>query len=317
MRLEKRVGIVADRNLLRHHIPLDVRESPKRMWPLYQRIDEIVAAGEVKRIDAREATEAEISAVHSELYLSQLREHSVSGNPFGYDKDTYLMEDTVYVASLAAGGCLALGDAVMDAELDTGLALIRPPGHHAHNSGGEEGFCFYNNVAIAARYAQQECHCDKILIIDWDYHHGNGTEYSFYEDPSVLFFSTHHWFAYPGTGDPSKHGSGDGYGYTINVPLQPGATDDDIKRAWEENLIPTVETFKPDFVFISAGFDSRKDDLLGCFSISDNCFADLTKMARTIADEYCDSRLVSTLEGGYNVHGCAKAVCAHVGALAE
>lgn len=294
-------GYIFDRQYIDHVLCPGHPESPQRLIEIEKQMKETGLVQEVVEIPFCDDPLPFIRMNHTNAHISSVQRIPTTGP----------------IAEFAVSGILGAVQAVSDGVVQNAFCAVRPPGHHAHNSGGEEGFCFYNNVAIAARYAQQECHCDKILIIDWDYHHGNGTEYSFYEDPSVLFFSTHHWFAYPGTGDPSKHGAGDGYGYSINVPLQPGATDDDIKRAWEENLIPGVETFKPDFVFISAGFDSRKDDLLGCFSISDNGFADLTKMARTIADEYCNGRLVSTLEGGYNIQGLAKAVCAHVGALAE
>ncbi len=212
-------------------------------------------------------------------------------------------------------GALGAVKAVSDGIVDNAFCAIRPPGHHAHNSGGEEGFCYFNNVAIAAKYAQNVLNYEKILIIDWDYHHGNATQDSFYSDPSVLFFSTHNQFAYPGTGDPAMQGEGAGLGYNINAHLDTGATDDDMKRAWEEQLLPKVETFKPDFVLISAGFDSRKDDTLGTFTITDSCFSYITKLALDIADTYCKGRLVSLLEGGYNIGGLALAVEAHISTL--
>jgi acetoin utilization deacetylase AcuC-like enzyme len=221
------------------------------------------------------------------------------------------------IAALAVAGVCGAVRAVSEGSVRNAFCAIRPPGHHADNTGMEEGFCFYNNIAIAARYAQTSCSHKKILIIDWDYHHGNGTEASFYSDPTVLFFSTHHWFAYPGTGDPARTGIGPGKGYNINVPLQPGATDHDIVAAWEKQLLPAAESFNPDFVLISAGFDSREEDLLGCFSVTDAGFTQLTKMALTIARNHCDGRLVSVLEGGYTVQGLASAVVTHVRALMD
>jgi acetoin utilization deacetylase AcuC-like enzyme len=194
----------------------------------------------------------------------------------------------------------------MEGEIKNAFCAIRPPGHHAHDNtahydgrGQGEGFCFFNNVAIAARYAQKVYNCKNILILDWDYHHG------------------HALYAYPGTGSEDKHGTGDGLGYNLNVPFHGYADDSDIIDAWNNKLMPKLDElqFKPDFVFISAGFDSREDDLLGTFSFSDSCFSELTKIAMGIADTHCQGRLISTLEGGYNPEGQAQAVCAHVEAL--
>jgi len=211
------------------------------------------------------------------------------------------------------------------------ISFQQPDQHAAsvmQQTGMEEGFCFYNNIAIAARYAQTmyKNKIKKVLIIDWDYHHGNGTEETFYSDDSVLFFSTHKLHAYPGTGDPSRIGEGKGEGYTVNVPLDSGAGDDTFVKAWDEKLIPVVENFKPDLVLVSAGFDSKYNDYLGDFQVTECGFGRLTKKAMEIADNYCDGRLVSCLEGGYadrdsvysgNVtfNGIAKAVEAHVGTL--
>ena len=193
--------------------------------------------------------------------------------------------------------------------------MPRPPGHHAKNTGQEEGFCYYNHIAIAARYAQQHYDLKKVLIIDWDFHHGNGTEWAFYSDPSVLYFSTHDMFAYPGTGSPSRTGEGDGEGFNINVHLDCGATDDDIINAFQTKLLPAVEQFKPDLILISAGFDSRQDDLLGCHNISDQGFIKLTETVKILANKHCQGKIVSLLEGGYNLQGNASAVTAHINAL--
>ncbi len=181
-----------------------------------------------------------------------------------------------------------------------------------------QGFCFYGNVAIAAKYLREVLGYERVLICDWDYHYGNGTAWAFDKDPSVFFFSTHNWNAYPGSGDPGYTGSGAGEGYTLNVHLGSGARDRDIVRAWDEDLARALSArdFKPDFVLISAGFDSRMDDTLGTFSITDGGFAALTQRAMAIADEHCGGRLISCLEGGYNVDGLGRAVCAHVATLA-
>jgi acetoin utilization deacetylase AcuC-like enzyme len=219
------------------------------------------------------------------------------------------------VAALAVSGSLTAVKAVAEGQVRNAFCAIRPPGHHANNTGEDEGFCFYGNVAIAARYAQQQFGFKKILIVDWDYHHGNGTENAFWEDPTVLFFSTHNWHAYPGTGDPGREGAGPGLGYNINVHFDCGATDDQMVRAFEEKLLSAADRFQPDFILISAGFDSRKDDLLGCFSITDEGFKKLTRIVMDLADSTCGGRIVSLLEGGYNVDGLAMGVEAHVSEL--
>jgi acetoin utilization deacetylase AcuC-like enzyme len=219
------------------------------------------------------------------------------------------------VAALAVSGVLTAVKAVSEGRFRNAFCAIRPPGHHANNTGKDEGFCFYGNVAIAARYAQNQLGFKKILIVDWDYHHGNGTENAFWEDPSVLFFSTHDLHAYPRTGDPNRKGEGLGNGFNINVPLDCGATDDHIVKAFEEQLLSEAERFQPDFILISAGFDSRVDDLLGCFSITDSGFKRLTRIMMDLADSTCEGRIVSILEGGYNVDGLAMAVEAHVSEL--
>ncbi len=190
-------------------------------------------------------------------------------------------------------------------------------GHYANNTGAEEGFCFYSNAAIAAKYAQQVHGFEKVLIIDWDYHHGNGTQNTFYEDPTVLFYSSHDWQAYPGTGDPSLSGAGDGSDLNINVHLECGSKDVDMLVHWDRKLLPAASKFRPDFVIISVGFDSRKDDLLGCFDVTDDAFRRMTRTAMDIANDYCEGRVVSMLEGGYNVDGLSRATAAHVETLLD
>ncbi len=219
------------------------------------------------------------------------------------------------VAEACVRGCLAAVDKVVNNKMDNAFCLSRPPGHHALNTGQENGFCYYNTIAIAARYAQMKYKLKKIAIIDWDYHHGNATEAMFYDDPSVLFFSTHDYFAYPGTGDPARKGSGDGLGYNINVHLPCGTGDSKILDAYENSCVPAVEKFEPDMIFISAGFDSRVNDPLGCFDVTDDGYIELTKMLMQLANKQCEGRIVSLLEGGYNLQGIASAITAHVKTL--
>jgi len=252
------------------------------------------------QIQTRVDVLADLSRIHTAAHVHALKIE------YGKSND---------VALAVVAGILAATDEVCRGSLRNAFCVTRPPGHHARNTGKVEGFCFYNGVAVAARYAQEKYGLKKILIVDWDYHHGNGTEAFFYSDPSVLYFSTHDYFAYPGTGDPAKVGEGAGKGFNINVHLDCKSTDEDIIAAFNEKLLPAANRFKPDLILISAGFDSRQDDLLGCFDISDEGYRQLTKLIMQLADQYCDGRLVSVLEGGYNLDGLASAVKVHVETL--
>ncbi|MFO7980277.1 MAG: histone deacetylase [Candidatus Aminicenantes bacterium] len=292
-------GYIYDEIYKKHILFKGHPESPQRLTAIENRLRETGLSGELKYMTPQKDPMDFIRKIHSNEHISQIKSIPATG----------------LVASKAVSGVLEALDSVCKREVKNAFCSIRPPGHHAQNSGHEEGFCFYNNIAVAVRYIQEKYHHEKILIIDWDYHHGNASESAFYDDASVLFFSTHDWYAYPGTGDPSRIGAGQGKGCNINVHLSPGSGDDVIKKVWDDKLIPVLDDFNPDFVLISAGFDSRKDDFLGCFTITDKGFFDLTKTALQIAGIYCDGRLLSILEGGYNPTGLAKAVASHIEAL--
>lgn len=218
-------------------------------------------------------------------------------------------------AQVGVAMALAATEAVLESRVRNAFVASRPPGHHALDSGREEGFCYYNNIAIAAEHARARYGLSRILICDWDYHHGNATEAFFYRDPHTLFFSTHDVDAYPWTGFADRRGAESGEGYNINVPLPCGARDEDITRAFREHLLPAADRFQPELVLISAGFDSRVDDLLGCFAVSDAGFRELSLLVLEIAERHAAGRVVSILEGGYQPSGTASAVVTHVTAL--
>jgi acetoin utilization deacetylase AcuC-like enzyme len=220
------------------------------------------------------------------------------------------------VARAAVAATLTAVDAVAAGRARNAFVCSRPPGHHARNTGREEGFCFYNHVAVGVRHAQQRHGWRRVLVVDWDYHHGDGTEHFFYHDASVLCLSTHDVDAYPRTGLASRTGAGAGAGLNVNVPLPCGAADDDIVAAFERHLVPAATRFRPDGVLVSAGFDSRAGDWLGCFAVGDEGFARLTRIVVRIAAAHCHGRVVSVLEGGYQRAGLASAVLAHVQELA-
>ncbi|MBD3418867.1 MAG: histone deacetylase [Chitinivibrionales bacterium] len=294
-------GYVHDDRYLEHKLFGNHPESPARLIAIQKAMRRSDLIEDVLPLPLSGDPLAAIKLIHTRKHIDNISARFKKSAP---------------IAELAVKGSLCAVQAVSEGVVRNAFCSIRPPGHHAENTGREEGFCFYNNVAVAAKYAQQVLGYKKILIIDWDYHHGNGTETAFYSDPSVLFFSTHDKRAYPGTGKPSRRGKGDGEGYNINVHLNCGAKDRDVLKAFDDILIPAAEDFKPDFILISAGFDSRKNDLLGCFRFTDIGFLKLTKRVMKLADSYCDGRIVSLLEGGYNVEGLANAVVAHVSTLA-
>lgn len=294
-------GFNFNRIYLEHQLSPDHPESPRRLDVIMHSMEESGLLDELVRVGNSIDAFPWIYQIHTKEHVNSIKTH------YAHSHD---------VALAVVSGVLTTVDQVCAGKLKNAFCATRPPGHHALNTGREEGFCFYNAVAIAARYAQQQYDLRKILIVDWDYHHGNATEAAFYNDPGVLYFSTHDFHAYPGTGDPAKTGTGAGKGYNINVHLPCGTTDGDIISVFEKILVPAAGKFNPDLILISAGFDSRKDDLLGCFEITDAGFVELTRIVMSLADEFCAGRIVSVLEGGYNVAGNASAVVHHVRTLA-
>jgi acetoin utilization deacetylase AcuC-like enzyme len=223
------------------------------------------------------------------------------------DPDTYACAKSYETAKLAAGGTLAAVDEVVGGKLDNAFALIRPPGHHAE-SNRAMGFCLFNNVAIAAGYALKKYKLKKALIIDWDLHHGNGTQHSFYDRADVLYFSTHQFPYYPGTGFVTETGSGEGKGFTVNVPLSTGPGDAEYMEIFKEILEPIALEYKPDIVFVSAGFDIYYQDPLGGMQVTPEGFADLARVVLDFAKETCGGKVVFVLEGGYHLDGLRDSV---------
>jgi acetoin utilization deacetylase AcuC-like enzyme len=240
-------------------------------------------------------------------------EHGLSDLSTG---DTHISHQSFDVALLAAGGVMAAVDAVIQGSVKNAFCVVRPPGHHATPSRGM-GFCLFNNIAVAARHAQARHKIGKVLIADFDVHHGNGTQDIFYDDGSVLFFDTHQSPWYPGTGDANETGAGKGLGLTMNFPFPAGSGRAEVYGAFETRLMDAANKFKPDLVMLSAGFDSRQGDPLGNFRLTDEDYIDLTRIMLNIAREHAQGRLVTVLEGGYNLRGLMKATAAHAKTLAE
>jgi acetoin utilization deacetylase AcuC-like enzyme len=315
--LKQPAGLLLDDAFLRH-LPgrTGHPECPERLIAVREKLRSEPWCAALAGIAPRMATPEQLLLAHDADYLALVeRETSnVAGLRQLSTGDTLISSHSLEVALLAAGGVLAAADAVARGELRNAFCAVRPPGHHATRDRGM-GFCIFNNVALAARHLQKSHGIAKVLIVDWDYHHGNGTQDIFYDDPTVFYFSTHHYGAYPGTGAPSEQGTGRGLGATLNVPLPVGCSDAQIYQALESRLVPAARALAPDFLLISAGFDAMRGDLLGCFDVTPAGFAEITRLVKHLAGEMCSGRVVSVLEGGYRLDGLAECVAAHVDIL--
>ena len=291
-------GIVRDERYLAHHMGPGHPESPRRLEAIHAMLDREPGLP-LKKIEPRPATREEIEAIHAHEYYGYIA--STAGCEYvSLDQDTAATARTFETALLAAGGMLAAADAVLSGEARNALALVRPPGHHAETNQAK-GFCFFNNVAITARHLLQTRGLSRVLIADWDLHHGNGTQHAFYDRRDVLFFSTHQSPLFPGTGSWDETGWGDGQGYTVNVPLRPGKTDGDFRFLYRNLLGPIAEAFEPQFILVSAGFDIGRGDPLGGMRVSTAGFAALAAELKSLAETLCGGRLVLVLEGGYDL----------------
>jgi acetoin utilization deacetylase AcuC-like enzyme len=310
----KMTGLAADALCLKHNPGFGHPECPERYEAVITGLEESGLAEKLAPIPGRDATRPELRRVHASHYLDLTERHIKDGAPELSTGDTSVCEDSWDAALRSAGLALAATEAVMTGRLKNAFCAVRPPGHHATADRGM-GFCIFNNIALAARHAQKEFGIERVLIVDWDVHHGNGTQDIFYGDGSVLFFSIHQWPLYPGTGRRNETGMGAGAGLTINCPLAAGAGRALVVGAMKKELAPAAERFHPQLVLISAGFDSKAGDPLGGFLLKDEDFAEMTRLVMGIADKYAGGRVVSLLEGGYGLRILGSAVAAHVGAL--
>jgi acetoin utilization deacetylase AcuC-like enzyme len=310
-------GLLFDDVYLRHLAGVsDHPERPERLTAIRDGLERSGLLKSLYRITPRRVTDQELAFVHTRAYVDLVRKElsNLRGPANLSTGDTVISPGSLEAAEYAAGGVLKAVDAVMTKRVKNAFCAVRPPGHHATPTRGM-GFCIYNNVAIAARYLQKKHGVKRVLIVDWDYHHGNGTQDTFYEDDSVFIFDTHHYGAYPGTGSPTETGAGQAVGTKLNVPMPVGAGDAQFLEAFKTRLVPAARKFKPDFILISAGFDGMRNDVLGQFDITPQGFAAMTRVVVDLANELCQSRIVSVLEGGYRLDGLSESVVAHVKVL--
>ena len=307
-------ALLADPIFREHLAGREHPERPERFDAVMRGLRQAGLLERLVRVEPRAATEEELLLCHTPEYLRTAQQDVLSGRPSLSTGDTDITPNSWEVAAQAAGGVLNAVDVVVAGTARNAFCAVRPPGHHA-SAGRGMGFCFFNNAALAARYAQRRHGLDRVLIVDWDVHHGNGTEHIFYSDPTVFFFSTHQWPLYPGTGRADETGEGAGVGTTMNFPFPAGSGREEVLGAVEASLAPAAERFRPDLLVISAGFDSRLGDPLGRFTLTDRDFADLTRAVMQIAARHAGGRVVSVLEGGYNLDGLASAAAAHVEVL--
>jgi len=285
-------------------------EKPERLPAIIDALKDSGLWDKLVHLEPSPATVEQVQYVHDENYVETLREFCARGG--GYlDLDTGVTRESFDVALLAVGGIIRAIDAVMAGEVRNAFAAVRPPGHHAFPEKGK-GFCIFNNVAIGARYLQKKHGLERVLIVDWDIHHGDGTHYFFYDDPTVFYFSIHEFPFYPGTGRAYETGKGEGVGYTLNVPVPFGTGVHHYIDAFQQKLKPVALRFKPDFVLISAGFDAHKDDPLSGISLTSESYGQFTDIVKEIADQTCDGRIVSVLEGGYSLSALSESVVEHL-----
>lgn len=301
-----RTGIVKDERFM-NHLPGHFHpESHQRLEVVYAMLEEPDMADLFQDIPVRRAEKEELCWVHFPEYVDLVAGTEGKDQVF-LDPDTSTSPGSYEAALLAAGGLCEAISLVITGALDNAFALVRPPGHHAER-GRAMGFCLFNNVAVGARYAQERHDLERVLVVDWDLHHGNGTQHSFEEDPSILYFSTHQYPYYPGSGAFLEVGRGGGEGFTVNVPLSIEHGDGEYVGIFEKILRPIATQFDPDLVLVSAGFDIYENDPLGGMCVTPTGFAGLMRSILEIAEGCCDGKIVVTLEGGYELGGLRDSV---------
>jgi acetoin utilization deacetylase AcuC-like enzyme len=307
-----KTGYVSDPFYLRHKTEPHP-ENPGRLIAIQNQLESSEFYNNLIPIQPHKATEEEIALVHDSGYVESVKQ-SCADDVRNLDADTIISPDSYDAALLSAGAGMTAIDQIITESIQNAFCAVRPPGHHAEQDHAM-GFCLFNNVAIAARYAQKAKGLNNIFIFDWDVHHGNGTQHSFYNDPSVYYCSMHQYPFYPGTGAIEETGTGDGLGTTLNLPMDAYSEDEDYISALENKLIPEIQRYQPDLIIISAGFDAHKNDPLAQIQLTTDCFGQMTKILMEVATDVCDGRLLSMLEGGYDYNALSDSVQLHTQTL--
>ena len=310
-----KTGIVMDRRYMEHNMGDYHPESPHRLEAIYRMVESEISF-DYRKIEPRAAGEEEIQWIHTKSHFERIK--STEGKTrMVLDPDTSTSARSYEAAMLAAGGVMKAAELIMQGQVKNAFAFVRPPGHHAEASRAM-GFCLFNNIAIGAEFLLRKHLCERILVVDWDLHHGNGTQHSFYNRKDVLYFSTHQFPHYPGTGYWDETGSGEGTGYTVNVPLSAGKSDQDYLHIFERILSPIAEAFRPEFILVSAGFDISGKDPLGGMRVSDQGFGALAESLIRLAGRVAGNRILFALEGGYDLEalrsGCKQVLLQMAGA---
>ena len=304
--------VVIDQGYLKHLPGESHPERPERIQALLN------LAGALDKqmfelASPRAATRADVEYTHGADHV-RLVESTSKHNRYALDGDTITCRDSFGVALLAVGGFLTLLDAIASKQSSNGFALVRPPGHHALRDHAM-GFCLFNTMAIGAEYLKRVYGAKKILIMDWDVHHGNGTQAAFYDDPTVLFISTHQFPFYPGSGAVNETGVGAGDGFTLNIPLPAGCTDTEYLQVFQDIVVPAAEKFQPDWILVSAGFDPHRRDPLGGMNVTEEGFGAMARLLLALANRFADGRIAFLLEGGYDLAGLRNSVAAVLAAM--
>ncbi len=312
----KKTGFLFDQRYLLHDTGPYHPEVPERLQAIYQGIEEGGLIPKLRMISAVRADLKWVETVHSMEYIRRFEEFCFSGQRTLDSPDNRMCTETYETALLAVGGVLQTVDLVMQDEIDNAFCAVRPPGHHAEVSEAM-GFCYFNNIAIAARYLQQQWKIPKVGIIDFDVHHGNGTQHIFEKDPTVFYYSIHQHpsFAYPGTGREFEKGSADGYGFTKNTPVLPGQGDEEYRHYIKRDLVPAFDRFKPDMILVSTGFDGHMDDDMSDVKLSTDAFTWIMETIFQLAEDHSKGKLISILEGGYSLKRLPELARNHVQVL--
>ena len=312
--MTQKTGFDYHPDYLNHDTGPNPPERPDRLRASLAARQESDVLEQLHLLEPTPASIAHLCYEHEPTYPEHIQQYCEAEMPLSYD--TTVVQASFDIAKLSTGGVLRIADAVVTGTVKNAFAMVRPPGHHATQN-RSMGFCLFNNIAIAARYLQREHGVGKVAIVDWDVHHGNGTQDIFYEDETVFFFSIHQSPLYPGTGSSYERGNGKSRGTTLNIPVPAGSGDDEYAAVFTDVLIPALKDFSPEVILISAGFDAHYLDPLAGTELTADGFSTLTDLILELAEETASGRVVSALEGGYSLEGVSESVVAHVERLAK